>query len=92
MANIIFNGKRAILHKDESHIFRLYNGFGINNKDMKRIKDNICDEIMIVLKKKDGEEVYIVSVQNWDIKALSYDNKGEPQTILMRSMFDRCLR
>lgn len=92
MANITFINNRAILHKKEEHLFRLYDGFGISNDDMCRIIGNRCAEIMIIVKNNDDSEtVYISSVDNWTANAISHDNSGEKQTVLKRSMFEKIL-
>ena len=91
MTRIIFNNNNAVIFKNESNIFRLYDGFGINSEDMDEIRAN-AKSIMIIVKMKNGtEKVYISSVENWMRNCIPYDNKGEPQTILRLSLFEKVL-
>ena len=43
-----------ITHRDESHIFRKYNGIGLSYGVIKKLKDQNCWKIIILLHHKDN--------------------------------------
>ena len=43
-----------IAHRDESHIFRMYNGLGLSYQIIKRLKDLRCSKIVILLHYNNG--------------------------------------
>ncbi len=43
-----------VTHRDESHIFRMYNGIGLSYSVIKNLKDFGCRKIIILLKRNDG--------------------------------------
>lgn len=90
MAKLIFLGDRVTIHK--TSIFKIYDGFAINNKDMEEIKKKAKEILIIYVKPDKTEEAYLVSVDNWLQKSITYDNRGELQTVLRRSFFDKVIK
>lgn len=91
VAKLIFSGDRVVIHK--TNLFRLYDGFAINNKDMQQITSSGVKQILIIYRTKRGtEQAYLVSVENWLMKSITHDNKGELQSVLRRKFFDRVIK
>ena len=82
------NGKKTYnTNRDETTIFRKYNGIGISEEVLKQIKEAGCEDI--VVRYKDTDEEMKTKVSTFLEFGIEYDNEGDKQKVLPLQYFEK---
>lgn len=79
-----------VTYRNESHIFRKFNGLGMSLTVLQNLFSRGCWKITFILERSNGEqELFNATIEDFFEKGIIYQDKADSQRILPFEMFNQ---